>query len=318
MLKTLCEMIGVSGYEKKLTNYLYSKLSDISYGEAFLDNIGNLIFHVRGKDSQKRVMIQAHIDEVGFQVISEIKKGQYSFKSLGNIKTWNAYQQRVKTDKGICGVIYANNPEQLKAYNYDNLILRAESDDEFGFISPGDVFTFDNSFYETSDFYIGKALDNRVSCYCLMEAIRQCGILNHDTYFCFSVMEEVNMRGSRVLKTTIQPNICITVDVSMVGERNSLKIGKGVGLKISDEMGISTIDCFERALAIAKENGIDYQLEVSDGGISELVISNEIDTGYEEIGVSIPCEYIHTANTRVSKKDVIACKQYLSSIIAAI
>ena len=315
MLKTLSEMIGVSGYENKLTEYLYHELCTIDHGKAYIDKVGNLVFYVKGSNSQKKVLIQSHIDEVGFQVISEVEKGRYSLKSLGNIKTWNAHQQRVVSDKGINGVIYAKDPEQLKSYNYDNLFLSIETKDASETVSLGDVFTFESSFLEMDECFVGKALDNRVSCYCLVNAISKCKTLKNDTYFCFSVMEEINMRGARVLKSTLQPDVSITVDVSGIGDRNSLKQGMGVGIKVSDGMGVSTQQCVERAVMIAKENGIKYQMEVSNGGTSELVISNEIDNGCEEIGISIPCDYMHTANTKVYKRDVSVCMQFLPILL---
>lgn len=310
MLKTLCERIGVSGYEKPVVDYLFHELEKIPYGEAYIDKVGNLIFHVKGS-AQRKVLVQAHIDEVGFQVLSELDKGEFSLKSLGNIKTWNAYQQRVISNNGIRGVIYAKDPEQLKAYNYDNLVLRTDISDTSEKVLPGDVFAFDSIFIEGDQYYTAKALDNRVSCYCLLETIAKCKALKNDTYFCFSVLEETNMRGSRVAKSTIKPDVCITVDVSCVGARNSLKLKKGVGIKISDSMGISTSECVSRAVNLACENEIDYQMEVSDCGTSEMVISNELDNGHEELGISIPCNYLHSANTLVYKNDVVACLAFL-------
>lgn len=310
MLKTLCERIGVSGYEKCIVEFLYHELKSDTSGEAYIDKAGNLIFHRIGSTSRK-VLIQAHIDEVGFQVIAELEMGQFSLKSLGNIKTWNAYQQRVISTNGTRGFIYAKDPAQLKANNYDNLILCTDISSTSGKVTSGDVFAFESPFIESDQYYVGKALDNRVSCFCLMETIAKCKSLRDDAYFCFSVMEETNMRGSRVLKSTIKPDVCITVDVSCVGERNSLKHKKGVGIKISDSLGISTPECVDRALSIADKNRIDYQMEVSDYGTSEMVISNELDNGCEELGISIPCSYMHSANAIVYKKDVDACISYL-------
>lgn len=318
MLKALCEMVAVSGYEKPVIDYLYHKLKSLKHGEAYIDNIGNLVFFVKGQESKKRILIQAHADEVGFQVISRIDKGKYSLKSLGNIKTWNAHQQRVISEKGVSGVIYAVDGEQMKLYNYDNLVLNMCDDEMSEAVLPGDVFSFDSSLIETEECIIGKALDNRVSCFCLMETINKCQILKNDTYFGFSVMEETNMRGVRVLKSTIQPDVCISIDASGIGNRNSLKLGKGVGIKISDGMAISTVRSVKEAVRIASENDVKFQMEVSDGGTSELVISNELDNGYEELGISIPCSHMHSANSRMYKNDVKQCCDLLPVLIADI
>ena len=314
MLRTLCEKIGVSGYEKSLVNYLFHELEKLTNGETYIDKAGNLIFHIKGINPRK-VMVQAHVDEVGFQVVSELNEDEFSIKSLGNIKTWNANQQRVISNNGIRGVIYAKDPEMLKAYNYDNLVLRTDNHSTSEKVSSGEVFAFESPFIEGDQYYTAKALDNRVSCFCLMKTIAKCKSLQNDTYFCFTVMEETNMRGSRVAKSTIQPDVCITVDVSCVGERNSLKLKNGVGIKVSDSMSISTPECVCRAVNLARENIIDYQMEISDCGTSEMVISNELDNGYEELGISIPCNYLHTANTLVFKNDVSACISFLSVLI---
>ncbi len=318
MLNTLCELVGVSGYEMPVIDYLYHKLKEITYGKAYIDNVGNLIFFIKGKDSKKKVLIQAHVDEVGFQVVSRIEKGQYSIKSLGNIKTWNANQQRVVSDKGVVGVIYAKDSRQLNPYNYDNLVLNICDSELSEAVATGEVFTFYSPFQESKGRIIGKALDNRVSCYCLMEAISKCSTLKNDTYFCFSVLEETNMRGVRVLKSTIQPDICISVDASGIGENNSLKHGDGVGIKISDGMGISTVRAVKRAESIATENSIKFQREVSDGGTSELIISNELDNGCEELGISIPCSYMHSANSIMYMDDVNECCKLLPVLIVSI
>lgn len=318
LLKTICEMVGVSGYETIVIGYLYNELIRLGFGDTYIDKIGNLVFYVKGYESNKKILMQAHADEVGFQVISKIEDGKYSFKSLGNIKTWNAHQQRVISDKGVSGVIYAKDGEQMKPYNYENLVLDTNECGLGKEVLPGTVFTFDSSFMEKEGCYIGKALDNRASCFCLLETIKKCHTLKNDTYFCFSVLEETNMRGARVLKSTIQPDVCITVDASGIGERNSLRHGEGVGIKISDGMGVSTVRTVEKAVSIASSCGIAYQMEVSDGGTSELVISNELDYGCEELGISIPCSYMHTANSVMYKSDVETCCELLPVLITEI
>lgn len=291
-------------------------LKGFDNGETRIDNIGNLIFYIHGYDSNKKILVQAHIDEVGFQVISQLERGQYSIKSLGNIKTWNAYQQRVISSRGIPGVIYANNPEQLKSYNFDNLVLETVGSSEN--ILPGEVFAFKAPFFSTNDCYIGKALDDRVSCYCLLEAIKHCGRLQNDTYICFSVQEEIGMRGARVLKSSIRPDVSINVDLSSTEYRNSLKMGKGVGIKLSDSIGISSQRCVELACNIATSYEIPFQLESSDCGTCEFIITNEIDAGCDELGISIPCKHLHCSNTIVNKDDVYACIKILPKLIAMI
>ncbi|MBO4997070.1 MAG: hypothetical protein J6D02_03620 [Lachnospira sp.] len=301
MLDKLCNLIGVSGYESEVNQYLYKKLEQERVDELSIDSVGNLICLKRGKENRKKVVIVAHVDEVGFQVIKRLEKEKYLIKSLGNIKTWNAYQQRVESLKSY-GVIRAYEEEKLKAYNYNNLYLEVLNGEDN--IKIGEVFSFKKSFYESENYYVGKALDNRISCFCLYQLIKLDIPTKSDIYYCFTVQEEIGMRGSRVIKSNIQPDLSITIDVSAVGEMNSIKMSLGAGLKISDSMSISHPKCIEWAQHIAMDNSIQYQLEVSDCGTSELIISNELDNGGYELGISIPCRGIHSANSVVNKSDL--------------
>lgn len=316
LLKKLCDLIGVSGYESNVIKCLFRELSDGKFGKTYIDNVGNLVIYRKGKNSKKKILVQAHVDEVGFQIISEIKPGQYNLKSLGNIKTWNAYQQRVVSNTGVEAIIYASDAENLKPYNYGNLYIKIINN--VADVRTGEVFTFSSELVENDDFVFGKALDNRVSCYCLWRVIKECKNFDDDIYFCFTVQEEIGMRGARVAKTTIMPDICINIDVSAVCERNSIALAKGVGIKVSDSMSVSSEKLVRLAQDIAKCNGIAFQLEVSDCGTSELILTNELDNGCREIGISIPCEHMHSANAIVSKTDINECIRLLSHYLEAL
>lgn len=107
----------------------------------------------------------------------------------------------------------------------------------------------------------------------------------NDVYFVFSVQEEIGMRGSRVAITTLEPDIIIDLDVSPVGKLNSLEMGAGVGIKISDSIVVSDQDLVEQCERLARENDVIYQREVSDCGTTELIITNEKDNGAKHIGL---------------------------------
>ena len=108
------------------------------------------------------------------------------------------------------------------------------------------------------------------------------------------------------------------IDTSPESDMSSLVIGKGVGIKISDSVFVSSPDLVDWMRKISDKNNILYQMEVSDCGTNELIISNEHDSGYKELGISIPCQYPHTANTVVAKNDIQECKKLLSRIIAGL
>ncbi len=314
ILAKLCNINGVAGYEGDVVKFLYSMLNENTHlDDIYTDNVGNLICYQKGAKSSKTVMISAHIDEVGFQIINEINPGEYKIKALGNIKTWNAIQQRVCSNT-FQGIIYSKIYENIKQYNYDNLFLKVM----FGKPKIGDVFTFQSNFIFGDGYYYSKALDNRISCYCLYNLIN-CNIKSeNDIYYVFTVQEELNMRGIRVAKSTILPDIHINIDVSAECDMNSVCIDNGVAIKISDAMSVSNPDFVKNAIDIAEKNSIKFQLEVSDCGASELIISNLKDNGCKELGISIPCQNIHCANSIVSKYDVDNCEKLLIVLIKSL
>lgn len=314
MLGRLCNSLGVSGYEKNTTNTILQALDEVSNNTAYVDKVGNVVYKKEGIVRNQRIMICAHIDEVGFQVVRKINERKYRIKALGNIKTWNAFQQRVVSHNSV-GIINAFDENNLKAHNFENLFIEVISD---SIVNVGDVFTFDSSFYESKKYCIGKALDNRLACGILLDEIKANTTSKDDIYFVFTIQEEIGMRGIRYAKSVIKPDICIIIDTSPESDMSSLVIGKGVGIKISDSVFVSSPDLVDWMRDISDINGILYQMEVSDCGTNELIISNEHDSGYKELGISIPCQYPHTANTVVAKNDIQECKKLLRRIIAGL
>ena len=314
MLNRLCNAIGVSGYEDSVIHLLYDEIHNIVPNAVYIDKIGNLICKRSGDIGDKRIMICAHIDEVGFQIIKPIGDRKYRFKPMGNIKTQNAHHQRVISGNSA-GIISAFDENRLEPHDYENLFLEIISDKEPGI---GDVFTFDSQLEENERFYIGKALDNRIACCLLFNAIASDIKTKADIYYVFTVQEEIGMRGIRYAKSIIKPDICINIDTSPENPMNSLIIENGVGIKVSDSMYVSSQRSVEWLTKLAEENNVSFQLEVSDCGTSELIISNEHDSGYEQIGLSLPCRNPHTANTVISKHDISECEKLISLMLSSL
>lgn len=312
MLEKICNSIGVSGYENDIIQSLYLELNQSTENVAYIDKTGNLVYKQNGAVGNQKIMICAHIDEVGFQVIKPINDRSYRIKPLGNVKTWNAFQQRVISNNSI-GVIYAHDESNLKAHNFDNLFLEVLNDSE---VNIGDIFTFDSRLTTSELFYTGKALDNRIACFLLFNNICSKISSKADVYYVFTTQEEIGMRGIRYAKSTIKPDFVINIDSSPENEMSSLVVGQGVGIKISDSLFVSSSESVEWIKHLAINNNVQYQMEVSDCGTNELIISNELDSGYKELGISIPCKYPHTANTLVAKKDTQECQKLLDLILA--
>ena len=152
----------------------------------------------------------------------------------------------------------------------------------------------------------------------MLELITEGKQYRDDIYFVFSTQEEIGMRGARVAITSLNPDVIIDIDVSPVGEMNSLEIGKGIGIKISDSVGVADSALVKLCEEVACEASIPYQLEVSDCGTTELIITNEKDNGARRMGISIPCQNIHTAHTLASKEDIENCIKLLKNVLPQI
>ena len=310
-LKALSELIGISGYEESVRTYIHDYLTD-KFFEISTDRIGNLLIHLRGDEKYPHVMIVAHMDEVGFQVMDINDDGSAIVKTLGNIKTWNSINLRVATaDRQKKGIVYCENPEGIGAHDFERIVIIPT----LGQLQVGDVLGFEAELIETDTQYIGKALDNRISCYALCEVLKNKVECKNELDIVFSVQEEIGMRGARVAVSELEPDIIIDFDVSPVGERNSLKMGKGIGIKLSDSIGVSNLNLVRQIETVANNEGIQYQREVSDCGTSELIITNEKDVGAERIGISIPCQNMHSSVTRVYKEDLEMAVQLISAVI---
>ena len=298
ILKKTCEIIGVSGYENRITDYIMDLLNKRE--NVYKDNVGNLIYYKKGTCSKNKIMIMAHVDEVGFQITKKIDENKFKFKILGNVKTWNSNNQKVIFSNGSRGVIFSEDESNISLNDFDNMYLFSLDDT----INIGDTFTFFDEFMESDNFYIGKGLDNRICCYLMVKSILEDICTVNDVFFVFSVQEEIGMRGAKVAISHIQPDIVLCLDVSPVCKNNNIDLENGVAIKISDSIGVSNPDLVNNIEKIAEKNNIKYQLEVSDCGTSELIMINEIDMGSKNVGLSLPCLFMHTPNVIVNKEDV--------------
>lgn len=310
LIKKYCDEFGVSGSEENIRKCIEDEIKHNFSGVINEDNVGNLICKKGGYDTRKKIMVSAHMDEVGFQVMDDAN-GRMRVKPLGNIKSYNAVNQRVKAENGSLGVIVNDGVFDSSSSFYTTLKIVPIK----GKIRIGDSLTFDSNVVCGDDYIVGKAVDNRISCELVTEILLEDKQYKNDIYFVFSTQEEIDMRGARVAMTSISPDIIIDVDASPIGERNNLILGSGAGIKISDSVGISDKHLVKCCQKIAEENKIMIQYEISDCGTTQLIITNEKDNGAKRIGISIPCSNMHTSSTLVKKIDVLYCKELLDTFL---
>lgn len=304
-LNEFCNTFGVTGYEDKIIKKLSDEIKKNINIDFYYDNIGNLICLKKGKETslnKQKIMITAHIDEVGLQIIEIKDKRKIKFKKLGNIKSECLFQQRVMFEDESIGIICGENIAEIKNNTLEKMYINLIKENTE--IKIGDVCTFLPNYYEHENIIVSKALDNRVGCYILEKLLSIDIDNNNDLYFVFTTQEEFGLKGAKVALTSIKPDIFISIDVTPEGENNNIILSKGAAIKVSDSISIGNRKLINQFKEIATQNRIKYQLEISNCGTTEIALVNESGIGSKNVAISIPCREMHSANSIINKVDL--------------
>ena len=314
-LKRLCLVSSVSGREGKIRN----EISDIIapfVDKVEVDALGNLIALKKGK-GEKKIMLCAHMDEIGFIVNFIEENGMIRVGTLGGIRLAAASFSTVVSEKGVKGALCANadvRPEDYKSDAFYIDIGAKSRKEAERYVSIGDTFVCEPSLTKLCGSRVcGRPLDDRVGCLALLEiAERLSGVeLDTSVYFVFSVQEEVGCRGSKPATFAIAPDVALCFDVTATGDVPGAKpmacaLGEGVAIKIKDNSVICHPELVATLCEIAKEEKIPYQREVLTFGGTDT--SSMQLTGYGSVAgaLSIPTRYVHSSVEVCDMKDVEA------------
>jgi len=306
LLKELCESFGPSGREDKVRDIIKREADKLGF-ETKTDALGNLV--VRKEGNGKRIMLAAHMDEIGVCATFIDKNGFIRFSNIGGVYTKRLLNRRVVFANGTVGVIdtEADNKELKMSKMFIDIGAKNKEEAEMK-VTVGDMAVFQGEFKEQNGFVISKALDNRAGCYVLLEAMKNVKSDN-DLYFVFTSQEEVGLRGAKASAYSVDPDMALSIDVTDTGDTPgcdimAVELTKGACIKVMDRSIISHPDIRCALIETAKKNNIDYQLEVlTDGGTDGGVIHTTKD-GVKTGGISIPTRYIHSPSEMVSIKDI--------------
>ncbi|MCX7749006.1 MAG: M42 family metallopeptidase [Clostridia bacterium] len=323
LLKELTELNGVSGNEDEVRNYIKEKALSLA-DEVKIDSIGNVIAYKKGKSSKKRVMLSAHMDEVGFMITGYGEGGTLKFRCVGGIDERILPGKRlIVGEKKLPGIIGCkpihmqeredrSNNIKLKSLYID---IGAEKKDEAEKLVPlGEYAVFQSEYMEMGEDVIkAKALDDRVGCAILLEALK--GDYDFDLYACFTVQEEVGLRGSEVSSYAVKPDLAIVVegttcsDVPEVSEYDySTLLGEGAALTIMDRTSYADKDLVNFLYNLGKEKGIKVQFKKTTTGGNDAGKIQRSRGGVKVASVSVPCRYIHSPVSVMSKRDYESVK----------
>ncbi len=327
LLKELSEAAGVSGAEGKIREIIKRELKG-KVDEIREDAMGNLIALKKGKaKNPKKIMIAAHMDEIGFFVRYIDDKGFLKINAAGGFDTRNLFSRRVivhSSGKELHGLIepagkpiHMSTPEERGKYLDINdfvvdLGMKAEKVKEL--VSIGDMVTLDAHFIELGDLWCGKAMDDRAAVWTGIRVMQQLKQPKNDIYAVFTVQEEVGLRGATTSAFGIAPDVGIAIDVTLAcdtpGVPDDLKIselGKGVSISVMNSAVISDRDLVTDFINLAKKEKITYQVDILPRGGTDAGAMQRAGAGCKAITVSIPCRWVHTTTECVHPDDMKSC-----------
>ncbi len=319
LLKELCEINAVSGNERELREVILSKIS--TYADCKVDRMGNIIAAKKGRQAPKiKLMISAHMDEVGLMITSIGDTGLLKFASVGGIDPRVLMGRRVCVgDNCILGVI-ATKPihlqtedERSSAPAIDKLYIDigvADKDEAAGLVSLGDTAAFDTKFTAFGDGLLcSKALDDRIGCAILIDLIQS--DLPYDTTFLFAVQEEVGLRGATVAAFSVKPDIAIVVEATTAAdipgvpeEQTVCKIGQGAVISFMDGHTIYNRELYQMTNQIANQKGIKWQPKSAISGGNDAGAIHQSGEGVKVAAISVPTRYIHSPCCVASIEDI--------------
>ena len=326
LLKELCEIPGVPGYEHRVRDFIEAEIAgDVEY--MYPDPMGNLVTSVGHGD--RVVMVACHMDEIGFIVNHIDEKGFIYVQPLGGFDPRNLFSRRVlvcTSDGDFDGVmnpaglpVHLSKPEDRKKVpDADEFIIDIGMDAN-GIVDIGDWVVMNEPFMEMGDKVVSKALDNRIACFLGIELLQNFD--NHDNitlHVVFTTQEEVGLRGAKTSAFGIDPDVAIGVDVTLAcdtpgvpANKHVTKLGNGFALGIRDASFISSPWLVDYVKVVADKYDIPYQKVVSNGGGMDGAAMQQAANGSAAVAISVGTRYIHTVTEMASKSDIEAAAEAL-------
>ena len=335
LLRELTRLNGISGNEDEVRNFIKTEAAKYA-DDIRVDSIGNLIAFKKARNAQSstpshRIMLSAHMDEVGFMVIGYGENGTIKFKNVGGIDERILPGKRVLVgDRKLPGIIgtktihLQERDERISNVKMKSMYIDigAEKREEAEKLAPlGDYIAFDSDYTEFGDRCVkAKALDDRVGCAVMLEALK--GEYNFDLYACFTVQEEVGLRGAEVAAFSVEPDIALIIegttcsDVPDVEEYDySTILGGGAALTIMDRTAYTDkkLTNFIYDLAVNKQIAVQFKKTTTGGNDAGKIQRSR--SGVKVASISVPCRYIHSPVSVMSLKDYESVRQVVLAVL---
>ncbi len=330
LLKRLSETPGVSGREERVRALVIEELKPL-VDEIQVDALGNVVAFKKGT-GDRRVMLAAHMDEIGFMVKHVDERGFVRLQPIGGFDARVLVAQRVivHTADGhaLRGVLTpATKPIHLLGDEkpgtpkleefYVDLGMPGERVREL--VDLGDSVTLDRTLERTGDCVMGKALDDRTGVFTMIEALRKLGKHQVNILAVATVQEEVGLRGAQTSAYHVEPDVAIALDITIASDTPGMpeseavtRLGEGAAIKVFDSSAIPNFKLVRHLRDIAEQHEIKHQLEVLPRGGTDAGAMQRARAGAPAITLSIPTRYVHTVNEMASLADLDAASTLLA------
>lgn len=317
LLTTLTQTFGPSGYEAEIRAAIRRAVEPLA-DTISVDPLGTLVARRQGNGTGRKILLAAHMDEIGVMVTHVDEKGFLRFTGIGGVFPLHCVGSRVRFANGTTGVIYVerqDDPNKVPTLNDLFIDTGATSRDDAP-VGVGEPAVFVRPLEQQGRRLISKALDDRLGCYVLIETLRRLQASPHELYFAFTVQEEFSLSGARTTAFRIEPDLAIAVDVTGTGDTPkalpmAVALGQGPAVKVQDGGMIAHPQVRERLIAAARRADLPYQLEVLRRGTTDAAAIQLAGAGVPSGCLSIPTRYIHSPSEMADAGDVEKAVQLL-------
>jgi tetrahedral aminopeptidase len=322
LIKTLAETWGPPGYEHRIREVIRGYVQDLA-DEIRVDGSGALICRMGDAgDGGKKIMIAAHMDEIGFFIHHIDKDGYGRFSLNGGLFPLTLLGGRVLFENGTVGVVGVDNPyAPPKVPTIQDFYIDFSTGNGETPVQVADVGAMQREAIIRGNRVTAKSLDDRIGCAVLIETMRRLKgqPLANELYFVFTTQEEVSLRGARASAYGINPDYGIAIDVTLAGdmpkvEKLAVELGKGTAIKVRDAGHIVPPAIKELMIRCAEEAGIPYQLEILDMGTTDAAAIQVTRAGIPSGAISIPCRFVHTTSETCDLGDIEATVALLAEV----
>jgi putative aminopeptidase FrvX len=320
LIEKLIQTPGPSGYESQIRQVVRAEIEAFA-DEVKVDALGNLI--ARKGEGGKKIMLSAHMDEIGVIATHIDEHGFIRFTNIGGVLPRYVPGGRVRFLDGTIGVIGTERvDDRKKVPELSQMFIDVGATNKKDCrIKVGDVAAFERPFTDLGDRLVAKAMDDRISVAVLVVALKQLKRTPHEIYFVFSVQEEVGVRGATTAAYGIDPDLGLAVDVTSTGDTPKgitmeVALGKGPAIKVKDAGLLADPRVVDWMVTTAEKARIPYQLEVLERGGTDARAIQLTRAGVPAGCLSIPCRYVHSPSEMVDLGDVENAVKLLVELIS--